>query len=593
MSIWQELRNRKVLKVAAAYIVIAWVLLQVAATLEETLELPVWFDKAIFAAMLIGFPIALLLAWAYEIVPDTGSSDSGGKPVDSTFLIVMGAAILVAGAHSAYLWRDVQQPVSYDGEVTIAVLPFADMSPSGDQSWFADGISEEILNVLAKTEGMKVASRTSSFQFRGDDVDIKTVADQLGVSVVLEGSVRTQDQNLRITAQLINAADGFHIWSDTFDRELLDIFVVQEEISTSIARALFGELGFAALPEVRSATTQNLEAYNHYLRGLEKLNRNYDDFNDVVSSIADFELAVAADPGFADAWAALARADRMRRIFEQSAPSVSHALRKALALDPNNGLTIAELAQQANGDLQWLFAEQLFLRSIELAPDSPFVHRRYASFLRTSGRIERALQSFLKAAELGSDNRFSMSDIVVGYATLGRFAEARQYFEDQWKERDLTQMTGKEAYFVSLLADGMEAEAREFAALDTPGSSSHIRMEFFLDRLEGDPEAANKLIAETEKRIRESGVVRWGDVENHIMAGDIETARKLLPETLGYAWSVPRRMTLYISDEVDPRYLPYRANMLLLIDQFPGVPEAFLEIGIDIIALGRERGYIN
>jgi hypothetical protein len=139
----------------------------------------------------------------------------------------------------------------------------------------------------------------------------------------------------------------------------------------------------------------------------------------------------------------------------------------------------------------------------------------------------------------------------------------------------------------------MEAEAREFAALDTPGSSSHIRMEFFLDRLEGDPEAANKLIAETEKRIRESGVVRWGDVENHIMAGDIETARKLLPETLGYAWSVPRRMTLYISDEVDPRYLPYRANMLLLIDQFPGVPEAFLEIGIDIIALGRERGYIN
>src|SRR5210317_1418636 len=110
MSIWQELRNRKVLKVAAAYIVIAWVLLQVAATLEETLELPVWFDKAIFAAMLIGFPIALLLAWAYEIVPDTGSSDSGGKPVDSTFLIVMGAAILVAGAHSAYLWRDAQQP---------------------------------------------------------------------------------------------------------------------------------------------------------------------------------------------------------------------------------------------------------------------------------------------------------------------------------------------------------------------------------------------------------------------------------------------------------------------------------------------------
>jgi hypothetical protein len=139
----------------------------------------------------------------------------------------------------------------------------------------------------------------------------------------------------------------------------------------------------------------------------------------------------------------------------------------------------------------------------------------------------------------------------------------------------------------------MQAEAREFATLDTPGSSSRIRMEFFLDRLDGDPEAANKLIAATEKRMRESGLVRWGDVENHLMAGDIETAPKLLPETVSYTWSVPQRMTLFISDEVDPRYLPYRANMLLLIDQFPNVPEAYLDIGIDIIALGRERGYIN
>ena len=593
MSIWQELKNRKVLKVAAAYILIAWVLLQVAATLEDTLELPAWFDKAIFAAMLIGFPIALILAWAYEVVPDTGSSDSGGKPVDSTFLIAVGAAVLVAAAYSFYLWRDAPQPGSHVGEVTIAVLPFADMSPSGDQSWFADGISEEILNVLAKTDGLKVASRSSSFQFRGDDVDIKTVADELGVSVVLEGSVRTQDENLRITAQLINATDGFNIWSDTFDRELLDIFAVQEEISTSIARALFGELGIAALPEVRSATTQNLEAYNHYLRGLEKLNREYDDLNDVESSIADFGLAIAADPDFADAWAALARAERMRGIYELSAPSISPALKKALALDPNNALTVAELAQQANGDLQWLFAEQLFLRAIELAPDSPLVHRRYAVFLRISGRFERALQGFLKAAELGSDYRFSMSDIVVAYATLGRFAEARQYFEEQWKDSDLTQMTGKEAYFVSLLADGMEVEARKFATLDTPGSSSHIRMEFFLGRLDGDPEAASRLIAATEKRMRDSGLVRWGDVENHLMAGEIETARNLLQRTAGYGWSAPRRMTLYISDEVDPRYLPYRANMLLLIDQFPGIPEAYLDIGIDIIALGRERGYIN
>ena len=584
MSIWQELKRRRVLQVAATYIVASWVLMQAAALLEETLELPTWFDKVFFAALLLGFPIALLLSWAYEIRPDA-PSEGANRPGDRNAFIAILVVLTVGGlAYGFWSLRDVSESENAVAlEKSIAVLPFADMSPDGDQAWFADGIAEEILNVLARTEGLKVPSRTASFRYRGQDTDILAAAAEMNVATILEGSVRSQGSQLRITAQLINAADGFHLWSQTFDTDISDVFAVQEEISVSIANALFGELGIEALPERRFESTSNMEAYSLYLKGLEYMGKF--DLRDTAGARHFFEQAVALDPDFADAWAALARVERSQGILGQLPATSGEALRRALALNPESAPAIAELAQASFGELRWLEAEQLFLRAILLAPNDPRIRRRYGGFLRNTGRTRDALREAYLVWELGHNNELLVSDIVNLHAYLGEFAEARAFFEARMAEVGLENMFGTEAYFVSLLADGMEAEAREFASRNVPASAK-ARMDFFLGRLDGDPEAAQNLVDSALERIAEYGRPRWGDVENLLLAGDEALARQYLPKTQGYGWSTPGRMILYINEEIDPAYRPYRPNMLLLLDMFPGVREAFEEIGVDITAHG-------
>jgi TolB-like protein/Tfp pilus assembly protein PilF len=591
MSILTELSRRKVLRVAAAYIVAAWVLMQAASLFEATLELPAWFDKVFFALLLLGFPVALLLSWAYDIRPDQPSHDASTTGARAAFAAIL-VALTVGGLAYIYIsFRgDSEVQVTAETGPSIAVLPFADMSPDGDQAWFSDGIAEEILNVLARTEGLKVASRTASFRYRGEETDIKAAAADLNVNTILEGSVRSQGDQLRITAQLINAADGFHLWSDTYDRELDDIFTVQEEISESIATALFGELGIDALPARRFDGTTNVEAYSSYLKGKEEF--NVYGLGDPTGAIAAFKRAVQLDPSFADAWAALARAERSQGIIEGRRPSTSEALNKALALDPDNASAIAQLARYNWGELRWRESEQLFLRAESLAPNDADIRHSFGFFLRSTGRTRRALDELLKAWELGRDTSGLVSAIVNTHADLGEFANARAFFEERMVEVGLQNMTGTEAYFVSLLADGMEAEAREFATLDL-ASTTLTRVRFFLDRLDGDPDAAKRLVAGTMARIEGYGRPRWGDIDNLIMAGEIEMARELVPQTQGYGWSIPARFIMHINEEIDPRYLPYRPNLLVLIDLFPGVPEAFMDIGIDVMARGREKGFFE
>ena len=590
MRILKELSRRKVLRVAAAYIVAAWVLMQAASLLEATLELPAWFDKAFFALLLLGFPIALLLSWAYDIRPDEATRDAPTPGTRAAFAAIL-VALTVGGL--AYIavsfFGDSEVETTAEIGPSIAVLPFADMSPGGDQAWFSDGIAEEILNVLARTEGLKVASRTASFRYRDEETDIKAAASDLNVTTILEGSVRSQGDQLRITAQLINA-DGFHVWSEIYERELDDIFAVQEEISESIATALLGELGIEALPTRRFDGTKNVEAYSSYLQGKEEL--TVFGTEDATRAIAAFERAVQLDPSFADAWAALARAERSQGIIEGRRPSTSAALNKALALDPDNVSAIAQLAHYNWGELRWRESEQLFRRAESLAPNDADIRQRYGAFLLNTGRTRRALDEFLRSWELGRDTRSLVSNIVNTYAYLGEFANARAFFEARMAEVGLENMTGTEAYFVSLLADGMEAEAREFATRKVPTTAS-VRMRFFLDRLDGDPDATQRLIEGTMARIESYGRPRWGDVDNFIMAGEIEMARTYVPQTQGYGWSMPPRFIMHINDEIDPRYLPYRPNKLPLIDLFPGVPEAFMEIGIDVMARGRERGFFE
>jgi TolB-like protein len=294
LSLWAELRRRKVIRVAVAYLVVAWLLVQIAATIEPALDLPSWFDTFVIVVTAIGFPIAVVLAWAFDITPDgvrrTAPAAGGGA----------GEALKVEDDPPVSVRA--QEPAKLEAARSIAVLPFVNMSPDPDQEYFSDGLSEELLNQLAQIKDLRVAARTSSFCFKGQNVDLKEVAQKLGVSHVLEGSVRKAGNQLRITAQLISAADGYHLWSETYARTLDDVFAIQDEIARAVADALSVTLGIRATTAA-TGLTDDVETYDLYLRGRGFFHR---------SGPADFaraaELygeALARDPGFSRARAAL------------------------------------------------------------------------------------------------------------------------------------------------------------------------------------------------------------------------------------------------------------------------------------------------
>jgi TolB-like protein len=282
-TIFNELKRRQVFRVAGIYAVVGWVLLQIANMLESAIGLPDWFDGMVVAALIIGFPVAILLAWAYELTAE-GVKRTEAATGETTYTsssrlevaIVAGLAIVIGMG----VWQQITKPetVHIAGEnpaaseasnatgsnaapallvapvrlvnaASIAVLPFADLSPDKDQEYFSDGISEEILNVLVGVDGLSVASRTSAFRFKGESKSIPTIASELKVAHVLEGSVRKAGETIRITAQLIRAEDDVHLWSDTYDRELTvaSIFEIQDDIAEQIVASLSETLVDAGL----------------------------------------------------------------------------------------------------------------------------------------------------------------------------------------------------------------------------------------------------------------------------------------------------------------------------------------------------------
>jgi TolB-like protein len=234
MSLFDELKQRKVFKVGGAYLVVAWLAIQAASIAFPTFDAPPWALRVFILIVLLGFPLALVLAWVFDVTPEgvkKSASHVGNKRIYAV------ASALVA---LALLWYYVGAPAFRAGDVdahAIAVLPFENMSGEKDNEYFSDGISEEILNTLAQTPGLKVAARTSSFSFKGKSMDVPAIAHALKVRMVLEGSVRKQGDRVRITAQLIDASNGFHVWSQTYDRQLKDVFAIQDEIAHAITHA--------------------------------------------------------------------------------------------------------------------------------------------------------------------------------------------------------------------------------------------------------------------------------------------------------------------------------------------------------------------
>ena len=383
MSFFAELRRRNVIRMAGLYVVGAWLIIQVAETLLPAFDIPAWVLRATIILLAIGFLPALIVSWVFEWTPDGLKRESAdvssserpseaGRRMDRLILIgaLLVIAVLVAerwllplssteppvestlavdGAEEAREPSDTGQVGAADSQKvsagSIAVLPFVNMSPDADNEYFADGISEELLNVLAGVEGLTVSSRTSAFSFKGKDTAVPEIARQLGVAHVLEGSVRKQGQQVRITAQLIRAAGDKHLWSQTYDRELVDIFKVQEEIAQSISNELTGLLG-ANTVKVKSST-DDTEAYELFLHSRTR----FFERRDLAEAVADLQAAVALDPQFGEAWLYLAAC---YLVIPDYVPTLDRtetyqnflrALAQAEALLPDHALTLAMRGQ--------------------------------------------------------------------------------------------------------------------------------------------------------------------------------------------------------------------------------------------------------
>lgn len=370
-SLLSELRRRNVFKVGAAYLVLGWVVMQVTGLVAPALHLPEWTLSLITWLGVIGFPFALLFAWAFELTPDGVKRSEEVDPTESVTrntgskLNRVTAALLVAaiGFVIYQQWSFTRSGASLSapaGEAqslsglhdSIAVLPFVNMSSDPEQEYLSDGIAEELLNALARISSLKVAARTSSFAFKNEQSDIRKIGETLGVSTVLEGSLRKSDARLRITAQLIDVQTGYHLWSETYDRELDDIFAIQDEITGHIIKALKVHLNTGEAVAVTNTT--NNEAYDAYLKGRHQLHLRTRESIELAQNY--FEQATALDPNFALAWADKALAAVLLSSYSNSDTQLAHAQAR----------TLLSRAQAIDSTLAEAFAVEGLMLSSEL-----------------------------------------------------------------------------------------------------------------------------------------------------------------------------------------------------------------------------------
>jgi len=479
-SFWGELKRRNVVRVAIAYTIVGWLLVEVASVLVPTLLLPDWTLRILVLFVILGFPLALIFAWAFELTPaglkkekDVVRSESithiTGRKLD--FIIIGVLAVALVFFASTHRWGsesanslDMAKTVA-GGEQSIAVLPFVNMSDDPSNEYFSDGISEELLNVLVRVEGLRVASRTSSFVFKDKDVSIRSIAKELNVNHVLEGSVRKAGNTVRVTAQLVDVRTDSHLWSGTYDRELKDIFAIQDEISWQIVQALkivlsAGEQEAMAPPQ---KPTENLQAYEHYLRGRYLWQRRGE--NNIRHAMDLFEQATKLDPKFARAWSSLAAAHMTLPTYS-AAPRNEHnsqaasVAQKALALDDTLAEAYAVLASVARHDRKWAEAEGHFLLATASEPKNATAHLWYSEHLGTVGHNRDALEEALIAYQLDPLHPGTNVNLAARYWGLDDTRNALKYGAAAW---DLGHRGGLRIQVRAHLRLGESDRAIEFA----------------------------------------------------------------------------------------------------------------------------------
>ncbi len=493
MSFYDELKRKNVIRVAISYVVISWVLIQVGDILFSAMDLGQEPTRIMLVVLFLGFIPALVFAWAFEITPegikrekdierDESITNVTAKKLDKATIGLLVVAIILFGADkifkddaadvdpsktvAASASENIVATADTISEQSIAVLPFVNMSSDVEQDYFSDGITEEILNSLAKIRQLKVAGRTSSFSFKGKNDDLRTIGAALGVAHVLEGSVRKAGAEVRITAQLIKVADGFHMWSETYDGSLEKVFDLQERIAREVTNELKIVMNLGEDTRLVHKLTGSVAAYDLFLRGRELVRKRIN--NSILEGIALLEQAVVLDPLFAEAWSVLAEAEAIIDGYQpEDAMTVGTErarahIEKALAIDPSlvlphavNGLIKGDI------DNDFLGAINELEFALSLDPQNPLTLRWLGNYYQGLGYFDKAQALYESAYALEPLSRVETFNLASNRLHQGELDAAMLLFQ---KVNELTGLMHADVVAYILDAQGDPEAAADYIA---------------------------------------------------------------------------------------------------------------------------------
>ena len=453
-SVWRELKRRNVVRVVVAYAIVSWLILQLTDVLMPLLSLPEWVGRFVFLLLVVGFLLALFVSWAYELTPeglkkekDIDRSQSithvTGRKLDFVIIGLL-AVTLAYFAYDKFVLdpgRDAAdtEDVVAGASITasIAVLPFANRSAIDADAFFVDGMHDDLLTRLSKISSLKVISRTSVMQYRDTLKPMRVIGEELGVGSILEGGVQRSGNRIRINVQLIDAMTDNHLWAETYNRQLTadNIFETQEQIASEIAAALNTVLSPDDRKRLAVRPTENLDAYNLYLRGRYFWQRR-GEYN-IRHAIGLFEQATTLDPQFARAWSSLAAAHITLPSWSDASdaeqnPLALSAAQKALKIDDSLAESYAVLGDMARFDRKWAKAKAYYLRAIASEPKNSTAHLWYGEFLNIVGHTRDALEELLIAYRLDPMHPGTNGELAVTYLWLGDTSNALKYGAATW-----------------------------------------------------------------------------------------------------------------------------------------------------------------
>jgi len=575
-NFFAELKRRNVYKVAIAYAIVAWLLLQAASILFPTFEAPPWTMKVFVAVIALGFPIALVLAWAFELTPegikrteDVDLSKSirrkTGRKLD--FLIIAVLLLVIAGLLFQRFHPKVSPAVSSFLEKSIAVLPFENLSRDPDNAYFSDGVQEEILTRLAKIADLKVISRTSTQRFKSSPDNLREVAKQLDVANILEGSVQKAADQVRVNVQLVNAKSDAHLWAETYDRKLTDIFAVESDIAKTIAETLRAKLTGAEQSAIAARPTENREAHDLYLKGRyfvgkrtgENLKRAIDYFNQAIEKDPNYALAYA---GLADSYGLFP--DYLSESAAKVLPKARVAAEKAISIDSSLAEAHVALGHVSlSADFNLKEAKQEFERAIELDPNYAAAHYFLGfSVLAPWGQFDQAIAEVKRAVEL---DPFS----VIMNANVGLcYLQARRYPEAIAQLRMAVELDPNFSYTRVILAGALELSRDIAGAIRELEKAYEIEKAYSVGRppfalmflarayaFQGNREKALQLLGQAQEiEKRKGGVYAYGYALIYLALGDKNQAIDWLER------SYQARETAIGSIKVSPFLDPLRGD---------------------------------